>query len=627
MNRRRAAGAGLRLPALFQDHMVIQRSQPVVVWGWEHPGRTVTVTLARSRASARSDKAGRWQIRFAPLPVGGPYTLHVSGSRNITIVDVLVGEVWLASGQSNMAFPFSGAHDALLETPRADLPGIRFFTVACTESEKPLEDVRGRWEVCSPETVQRCSAVGYYFSKRIHAALNIPVGLIVSAWSGTQIESWAPAGSMLRERYLKTVFDRWNGLPEAQRIVLNGPMEFDMQLKDVRLLPAETGEEAASLVPPGAKMNGARRIRQVWRTSVETASISWEGKRRDGVRFRGRALPGESAWAERSLRRDWQPARLDDYSGLEFSARGKGALAVALEQPSIRDWDRYSSGVFPLGERWARGRIPFSQLRQEGWGVRKRLTLNEITSIMFMNVPPRSGPGLPGGLFNAMIAPLAKYGLRGALWYQGEGNAARASEYRALLEATIKGWRRNLGKPRLPFLIVQLPNYAAGPGETWAALREAQLNAACEIPGVGLAVTIDVGEPANLHPANKRDIGTRLVLCALGTVYGFPVVHCGPVYQEMAPEGGGLRIKFQHSGSGLAVRGGLPCGFKIAGPDRKFLPAEARIEGHTIKVRNPRIARPVAVRYAWADNPQCNLCNREGLPASPFRTDSWPLPA
>ncbi len=625
MKRKPAETSGLRLPALFQDHMVLQRSQPVRVWGWERPGRTVSVTLARARASARADRAGRWEIRFAPLPVGGPYTLHVEGSRKITVVDVLVGEVWLASGQSNMAFPFSGSHDVMFETPRADLPGIRFFSVGLGEAERPIEDVRGRWEVCSPVTVQNCSAVGYYFAKRIHAALNIPVGLIVSAWSGTQIESWAPAKSMRQAGSLKGVFSRWRATPAGQRIVLDGPTEFDIRLKDVRLLPAEPGQEPALLVPPGSRLNGARDIKRVWRSSVESADIDWEGKSRREVRFRGRIMPGEWAWAERSLRPDWSPARLDGYSALEFSARGKGALAVALEQPSVRDWDRFSSGVFPLGENWARGRVPFAQLRQEGWGIRKRLTLDEISSIMFMNVPARSGPGLPGGLFNSMIAPLARYGIRGVLWYQGEGNAGRASEYRALLGAMMGGWRRAFGKPKLPFLIVQLPNYGTGQGESWAALREAQLKAALELPGVGLAVTIDLGEPGNLHPANKRDIGTRLVLCALGIVYGFPMVYCGPVYRDMVVENGGVRLKFAHTGGGLAARWGTLCGFKLAGPDRKFIPAEARIEGHTVKVRNPRIARPVAVRYAWADSPQCNLCNREGLPASPFRTDSWPL--
>jgi sialate O-acetylesterase len=335
-----------------------------------------------------------------------------------------------------------------------------------------------------------------------------------------------------------------------------------------------------------------------------------------------------SSRLQANFRADHSAADMSRYAGIRFWVRGNGQFQLEILQPTISDWDNYAAKIIHAAPEWGQITILFKDVKQAGWGVSKPLTLQSLTGFQFVNMTSAGDPERPpSGLFHGMIAPLEEYRIRGALWYQGEGNTWRAYQYRRLLPALIAGWRKGWGEGDFPFLIVQLANHGSSPelGDSiWAELREAQFLTARAVPNTGLAVSIDVGEPRNLHPPRKEEIGHRLALWALGTTYGEKIVYSGPLYDSMKIEGENVRVHFHYAGSGLEARGGPLKGFAIAGSDRIFHWAEARIEGDAIVVSSPDVKAPVAVRYAWASSPYCNLYNKEGLPASPFRTDDWP---
>lgn len=463
--------APLRLHALFSDGAVLQAGMMVPVWGTAEPGEEVTVEFEGQKKAVPADAEGRWRVRLDILSPGGPHELKVSaGGRSVVARNILVGEVWLAGGQSNMEWPVRSSARAEEEIAAARHPRIRLFTVPRRASEAPQRDVEGAWKECSPESVAGFSAVAYFFGRELHQALGVPVGLIHASWGGTPAEVWTR----------REVFDE---VPELKECVA----------EDARRRAAH--EKAAE------------------------------------------------------------------------QARAKGKLAP-------------------------RAPLPLSSL------------------------------------YNGMIAPLIPYGLRGAIWYQGESNASRAALYRTLFPALIRTWRRDWGQGDFPFLFVQLANFMARRAEpsesAWAELREAQLRTLSEVPRTAMAVAIDLGEEKDIHPRNKQDVGRRLARAALGTVYDRAVVYSGPLYDGMKVEEDRIRVFFKHVGGGLEARGGKLAGFAVAGADRKFVWAEAEIDGETVVVRHPSVPAPVAVRYAWADNPEATLYNKEGLPASPFRTDDWP---
>lgn len=482
------AAADVRLPALISEHMLIQRDAPVRIYGWAAPGENVTVRLAGQTVQASADDAGRWEAWLRPMPAGGPHELVIAGRNAITVRDVLVGEVWVASGQSNMVWPVERARDADKEASSANYPRIRLFKVALKVADDPVEDVEGSWQVCSPETVRSFSAVGYFFARHLHEKLGVPVGMIQSAWGGTPAQAWTSRATLLSEPSLQTYLIEW------QRVLAEWP-----------------------------------RTKRRWEENLKR----WEERAAEAKRLGQQPPP--------------RPAQ-------------------------------------PLGP---------------------------------------GHPHTPAGLFNAMIAPLTPYTIRGAIWYQGESNANNlAWLYRTLFEAMIRDWRQAWGQGDFPFLYVQLANYAkATPGGYWSLVQEAQLKT-LELRNTGMAVTIDIGEAEDIHPKNKQDVGLRLALAARALVYGEKLVYSGPVFRQAVREGNRLRLYFDHTGSGLRGRNGLR-GFLVAGADRVFHPAEAQIEGATVVVSSSAVTAPVAVRYAWANNPEATLFNAEGLPASPFRSDNW----
>ena len=487
--------ADVKLPAVIGDNMVLQRGKAAHIWGWAEPGEQIMVSASwRTMAwGVTANKEGRWSFEMSPPKTAGPHEMTVSSKNTITINNILVGEVWVCSGQSNMQWSVGRAANPDQEIAAADYPKVRLFTVKRKVASEPQTDCEGSWTMCSPETVPGFSAVGYFFGRELHKELNVPIGLIHTSWGGTPAESWTRRGAL-------------ESVPDCAPIL-------------------ERFDEAMTKYPEAKKKYDESMI--AWKENVKKAKA--EGKK----------LP-----------------------------RRPGA---------------------PFGP---------------------------------------GNPHSPAGLYNAMIAPLIPYSIGGAIWYQGESNAGRAYQYRKLFPAMITNWRKDWGQGNFPFLFVQLANFMAVTPEpvdsAWAELREAQLMTLA-LPNAGMAVIIDIGEARDIHPKNKQDVGKRLVLWALGKTYGKKLTYSGPIYKSKRTEGNKITLEFEHVGGGLiASEGESLKGFAVAGADRKFVWADAKIEGDTVVISSDEVSEPAAVRYGWANNPVCNLYNKEGLPASPFRTDDWP---
>ena len=449
-----AAHADVKLPAIFGDHMVVQRGMKVPVWGTADAGEQVTVKVLGQEKSATADDKGNWRVSLDPIDSAEPVELTVAGKNSVTFKDVLPGEVWLCSGQSNMGFQLSRAANAADALKAAERPKVRLFKVGRAIKDEPQTEMSGKWELCTPEKAKSFSAVAYFFGSELQDTLNVPVGLIESDWGGTRAEAWIP----------RPTFDA---------------------LK----------------------------------------------------------LPYEPAWTEQ-----WLHPKQDPKAKRPEPARPHEA---------------------------------------------------------------------PACLYNGMIAPFAGYAMRGAVWYQGETNTAYPAEYRRVLASLVTSWRESWGQGDFPLLVVQLPNFL-GPSRDWATLRDAQAKVGSELPNVGIAVTIDLGDPHNIHPTNKQPVGHRLALIAQKIAYGKDVPFSGPTVKSVQTSGNDIAITFDHVQGGLIAKGGELLGFELAGADGKFVPATAKIDGDRVIVSADGVTSPISVRYAWSNNPKCNLFNGAELPAAPF---------
>lgn len=624
-----------RLPHLFTDHMVLQRDTEIHVWGWGEPGESITVSLAGASRQTTVAKDSRWSVSIPSLPAGGPFVLEVRGTKSVIVKDVLIGEVWLASGQSNMVYALSNAKGAAQEIPKANDPNLRLFTVPHKIALEPQADtLPAAWEICSSDTAKSFSAVAYFFARDLRRVLGVPVGIILSAWPGTQAEEWTDLASLRRDPLLQPIAARWDAAsPEEHEFAAQG-RRISLEFDDFELLPTDP---AALPIPFSNFDSGAANTEKgrAWSYNWQSApDTSFEliapgrGSKGYDARISGQLDGAGESRLQTTLQPDGSPTDFSAYSGVRFWVRGNGSFIFHTLQPTIADWDDYGTTILRATPDWQAVTIQFKDLKQAGWGVRAPLTANELSGFLIQCMTDLGDPGRPpSGLFGGMIAPLEGYKMRGAIWYQGEGNTYRAFQYRALLPAMIRKWREEWAEGEFPFLIVQLPNQGHSEefaDSIWAELREAQLLTAKNVASTGLVVTIDVGEAGNLHPPRKEEVGQRLALWALGTTYGKKLVYSGPLYETSRIEGNRIRIQFRQTGSGLEARNGELKGFAIAGQDRIFHWARASIEGGSVLVSSPEVSAPVAVRYAWADSPECNLYNREGLPASPFRTDDWP---
>ncbi|MGD0579592.1 MAG: sialate O-acetylesterase [Bryobacteraceae bacterium] len=618
-----SASANPTLPPLFGNHMVLQQGGEVPVWGWADPQERITVSILDQARQTTTDAAGRWHLTILAPPAGGPYRLTVQGNRTVVFDDVLVGEVWICSGQSNMAFALAGAATAAEDIPDSDYAGIRLFQVQSRSVLQPLETTPdAAWRQLTPDSARNFSAVGYLFARRLHKALGVPVGMIQSTWSGTQAEVWTSPAALAASPELQPILKSWDAANPGVRALADHPAEFQLDFDGFELVRVDGSTEP---------------LHPEW-------SFNWGDVRnsRFELALSGRAAPGLAAHLAGGIEADESPtltgslARrhmvrdLSQYSGLRFYCRGRGVYRFDVLEPAVYDSDEYRIPAIEATADWQPVTIRFADLKQAGWGVREPFTPAALRG--FQILPQRAAAGAslaPGSLFNGMIAPLAPYAFRGAIWYQGEGNAGRAYQYRTLLPALIGSWRQAWRRGDFPFLIVQLPEFKPrrdAPSESdWAELREAQFLTLKNAPNTGLAVALGLGDAGNVHPHRKAEVAERLALWALGTTYGRAGEFSGPLFDSARIEAGAIRLSFQHTGGGLTVSSGsVPRGFAIAAADRKFHWADARLEGNEVVVSSPEVPAPVAVRYAWADNPDANLANGAGLPASPFRTDDWP---
>jgi sialate O-acetylesterase len=634
--------ADVKLPSLIGDNMVVQQGVKARIWGWADPGEKVSVSMRGSSSSSTSNAKGRWMLNIGPFTAGGPYEMTITGKNKITIKNILVGEVWIGSGQSNMEWQLQNAAHGVQELEQAKFPEIHLFTVTKATSMEPKDDVVGRWVVCSPETAGTFSAVAYFFGRELNQTLKVPVGLIHSSWGGTPAEAWTSRGALASKPELKSIVDSLKlasaNLPEALEAYRKALADWEAKnyLQD-------PGNEGVKLGYAGPDLNeeGWRKMRlpQTW----ESAGLAIDGS----VWFR-KTVEVPAEWAGKDL--TLSLGAIDDFDTTYFNGEKVGA--TGQETPNywmfprkytvpgrlvrtgrnviaVRVFDHYGDG----GLTGAGGELVLGLAGAPGislvgdwlYKVEKGFEPVKVDYSTQPVAPPAAGnPNTATVLYNAMIAPLTPYAIRGVVWYQGESNVGRAVQYQTLFPTMIRDWRAAWGIGDFPFYFVQLANFQARkpePSESgWAELREAQLMT-LKIPATGMAVIIDIGEERDIHPRNKQDVGRRLALWALAKTYGRHVEFSGPLYESFSVENGKARIHFSH-GAGLKTPDGDPVvGFAVAGADGKFVWASAKIDGDEILVWNDSVPNPKSVRYAWADNPAANLYNGAGLPASPFRTD------
>lgn len=477
-----SAVADVTLPSLLADHMVVQRGLPVHVWGMAAPNETVSITFRGETKATTADELSRWSLYLSPGEAGGPFQMVIKATNSIELNDVLVGDVWVASGQSNMEFPMTALANPAPEIAAAQYPKIRIFKVEHRPSDYPRSDVPAKaWALCTPERIADSSAVAYYFARDLYQKENVPIGLLETFWGGTAAESWTSLHTLAADASLMPVFSvRSKMVDEREETLLRQQQEERDYDKSAEQAKAE-----------------------------------------------GKPIPG----------RRWHP---------DFAA-------------------------------WA-----------------------------------------PAALYNGMIAPLTRFPIRGAIWYQGESNSGeRAPLYTRLFQAMITDWRRSWDEGDFPFLFVQIANWKTAPDGRWPEVRDAQRKALA-LRNTGMAVTIDIGDPIDIHPKDKLNVGLRLARAARAIAYGEKLEWSGPLYKQLTREDHALRVWFDHA-AGLTAKGGAVTGFEVAGADGKYVTADAKIEGTAVVVSSASVPDPVSVRYAWADNPTCNLDNREGLPASPFQ--------
>ncbi len=643
--------ANVRLAAIFADHGVLQRDCPIPVWGWAEPNGVVSVSLDGGKAyTAVADADGKWSVTLPAHKADGgkAHTLTVSGKETISIVDLLFGDVWLCSGQSNMAFALGSADTADEAIANADIPQLRHFHVRYVVHPVPADDVAGSWEISSPNTIPGWTAVGFFFGRELQRHLDVPIGLINSSVGGTRVEAWtsreayAPLpGAEADLKKLATLGETYEEMMRRYEESTKGYMDQYRQLEALETDEAHQKEWA----DPALDDSDWKAVEIG--TNLENAGYPGF----DGEFWYRHTVEIPEAWAGRALRLDLGP--IDEIDTAFFNGAKVGGLGT-IKPLETRFWNVPREYVVPAElVKPGRAVIAIRVVDQFGegglWGRMKsdvRLApadaLDDPSAISLaegwvgkvaFELPTRPGqptdPNTATVLFNGMINGLIPYPIKGAIWYQGESNAGNAWAYRERFATMIKDWRARWGEGDFPFLWVQLANFMKPldePNDTnWAVVRDSQ-NATLELPNTATAVIIDIGEENDIHPRNKVDVGRRLALGAYKVAYGENLVYCGPTYAGMAVEGDSIRVRFDNVGGGLVAKDGDLRRFAIAGADKKFVWATARIDGSTVVVHADGVADPVAVRYAWEDNPAgCNLYNAEGIPASPFRTDDWQL--
>jgi len=621
------ANANVKLPLLFSDRMVLQRNEPIPVWGWADANEKIEVHFNKQILKTKADKNGKWLIHLKAEIAGGPYEMSIKGKNEIVLKDVLVGEVWICSGQSNMEFTVDRAMNAKQEMNDSDFPMIRQFLVEKDLSATPKSTLKAaKWDVCNKSTVGNFTAVGYFFAKQLYAQLNIPIGIINTSWGGTCVETWTS-----REAFENS--DEFKGM-----IAQMPKMDIDSLSKNQIKSVTERIENIQ-----GSKINASDE------TSFKESSFN------------------DGNWPEMNVPELWENQQLGNLDGVVWMRKSfviskeDSENEALLELAKIDDMDvTYINGI-EVGttnqyDKKRAYQIPFKTIREGKnviaikifdysggggiWGEASDLKLSLNSKVMPLSgkwkfnvteikseVSPNSYPSL---LYNAMVNPLIPYAFQGVLWYQGEANVGRANQYKKAFPLMINDWRTKWDQGNFPFYFVQLSSYNefngnSTNGSKWAELREAQTKT-LQTLNTGMCVTTDIGNPKNIHPTNKQEVGKRLAAIALHDIYNKNVVFRGPTFKSMEIKEDQMTLTFENIGGGLMTpnKSGNIKGFEIAGADKVFHYAKAYLEDNKVVIINENVKNPVAIHYGWADDASdSNLFNKEGLPASAFRTDDW----
>ncbi|RZJ50661.1 MAG: hypothetical protein EOO19_02670 [Chryseobacterium sp.] len=620
--------ANVKMPLVFSDGMVLQRNKPIPVWGWADANEKVEIKFNKQTKTVQADKDGKWTVNLNAEKAGGPFELIIIGKNTITIKNVLVGEVWICSGQSNMEFQVYKTMNAQKEIEDSNYPMIRHFGVAQDLSGTPKDDLKSaKWEVSNKETVGNFTAVGFYFAKKLYAELKIPIGIINTSWGGTNVETWT-----------------------SREAFQNSP-DFKKMIADV---PVVNMDEVFEIYKKSVLDNIKK---------VQGFDVSMENE----DQFKNADF-NDKNWQEIKVPSLWENQQLGNMDGIVWMRKTITLTAeqakkeAVLHLSKVDDEDKtYVNGVeVGTNNLWDKLRvykIPANTLKEGTNVIAVRITdysggggiYGDPTDLKIdfkdsnfpleglwkfnvikvrIEVSPNSYPSL---LYNAMVNPLVPYAFQGVLWYQGEANVLRAKEYKKSFPLMITDWRTKFKQGNFPFYFVQLSTFDefggnSQKGSRWAELREAQ-SETLKLPNTGMAVTIDIGNAKDIHPTNKQDIGLRLAAIAMNDIYGKKQVHSGPTYKSQQIKGNEIILTFDNIGSGVSTPNNDELkGFEIAGADKVFHSAKAIIKDNKIIVSSDQVQNPVAVHYGWADDDtNINLFNKEKFPASPFRTDNWEM--
>ncbi|GGF20705.1 9-O-acetylesterase [Flavobacterium limi] len=616
------------MPLLFSDGMVLQRNKEIPVWGWADANEKITIHFNKQTKTIQADNNGKWIVKLASEKAGGPFELAITGKNKIVIKNVLVGEVWICSGQSNMEFQVSKTMNAKDQINDSNYPMIRHFGVAQDLSGTPKEDLKaGKWEVSSKETVGNFTAVGFYFAKKIYAELKIPIGIINTSWGGTCIETWTSHEAFQNSDEFKAMIAEvptvnMDEIFENYKKSLLGNIRkiqgFDVtlanedQFKTFEFNDNNWPEIKAPSLWENQQIGNMDGI--VWMR--KTIGLTAEQARKEAILHLAKVDDEDITYingVQVGTNNIWEKLRVYKIPAGVLK-EGKNVIAVRIAD--------YTGGGGIYGDP-VDLKIQFkdSNLPLEG------LWKFNIVQVKIA-VSPNSYPSL---LYNAMVNPLVPYAIQGVLWYQGEANVWRAKQYKKAFPLMIQDWRTKFNQGSFPFYFVQLSTFDefggnSKKGSRWAELREAQ-SETLKVPNTGMAVTTDIGNAKDIHPTNKQDVGLRLAAIALNNVYGEKQIFSGPTYKSQEIKGNQIILTFNNIGSGLSTPNNSELkGFEIAGADQIFHSAKAIIKDNKIIVSSENVPNPVAVRYGWADDDtEINLFNKEKFPASPFRTDNWEM--
>lgn len=633
--------AQMKLSPLFSNNMVLQQQTSDPIWGKASANEKITIHTSwnKMKYETIADKTGDWKLNISTPSAGGPYEITISGKKTIKLKNVMIGEVWLCFGQSNMEMPLAGwgkVENYEQEISNANYPNIRLMQVEKNVSPSPISDfnaVGNGWQICSPQTIAEFSATAYFFGRHLNKTLDVPIGLIHTSWGGTLVEAWTSSESLKMVPYFNDALETMKQIPadigERNKLFTQIRNDWNMAVEN-KDFGYKNGKIAASAVDFDDASWKTMQLPRFWEDDIpdfdgfvwfrKTIDIpaDWAGKElifhaggiddNDVTFFNNVKIGSKEGWDQKR----------EYHISPKLVKQGKAVIAIrVMDSGGGGGIHGNAENLFISLKNNANEKISLASV----WKYKVAVDMKDIPMPQILS----NNSNNPTVLYNAMIEPLVPYSIKGAIWYQGEANVDRAYQYRDLLPLMINDWRSKWNYS-FPFYFVQLANYLPQKSEPtesiWAELREAQMNT-LHLENTGMAVITDIGEALDIHPKNKQDVGKRLALIAENQTYGHNQPYSGPLFSTYKIEGNKIRISFNHF-DGLKISDGKKLsGFSIAGTDHKFHWADAEIIGNNIIVSSPNVPFPVAVRYAWADNPNSNLTNNSGLPASPFRTDNW----